>query len=278
MTRTLTIAALCALAAWVYPAQANEPIPLNVTMESSHSLANTTVHIENHESYAVTITLFPGRLSSLQYGSQQVRLESGQAMDLNLGDPGFTPGVQAFHLESRAANDAGEAVGPSPSLYEPLRVDAAGFVKISYEEAFINPGRKLIEGQSYNPGIDLGGGYLDRSPIGSLAFTTQDADPGMVPEAVDAVSPLEMAKMQPGQLPQLADLLLGVGAQLAGAPKALPPLAVAAVGLPKASGYSIRGRFSLSLPAGKSKAAWGWVVRAWQRVNYDWQLSGWVYV
>src|SRR5260370_18314821 len=103
----------------------------------------------------------------------------------------------------------------------------------------MKPGRKLMEGQSYNPGIDVGGGYLDRSPIGSLAFTTQDADPGMVPEAVDAVSPLEMAKMQPGQLPQLADLLLGVGAQLAGGPKPLPPFAVWAGRLPPAARFTI---------------------------------------
>src|SRR5260370_28815761 len=142
----------------------------------------------------------------------------------------------------------------------------------------MKPGRKLMEGQSYNPGTDLGGGYMERSPIGSLAFTTKDADPGMVPEAVDAVSPLEMAKMQPGQLPHLADLLLGVGAQLAGAPKALPPLAVAAVGLPQARGFNILGRVSLSLPAGETKAGWGWGGRGWQRVNYEWQLSGRVFV
>ncbi|MBI4469643.1 MAG: hypothetical protein HY650_10020 [Acidobacteria bacterium] len=270
--------------------RATEPKPplIAVHMEVLRNLA--LVHVLNQEKVPVMLEFHQGSLSSVQTGRAGLRLDPGAqgvlSISLEMGG-----GRQVLHLESTVQlierNQPGPA-NPGPFIHTPLQVSDNSVKTISFEEAFL-AGRAHIEGRSELPRIDLGG-FTDISPVSPLAFKSGRAPASASIEAFKLPSPLEFARLKLGQLPRIVDT--GNGSQRGTVepvssdvrPNGKPPDPQSTsepTGVEPDSLNSpmiIRGQMSLRVAPSNFKAAWGWVVKAWQFRAGSWRFLGWDYV
>ena len=290
----MMIGVLCTPGAW-----ANQPIPQKIQLETELVDGTLIVLIKNLEKQPALVELLPGSLGSLHFSPMRVQVGASQDASAKIAVSGELRGKQVVHIETKTLINKENGILPGPSLYQPYFIDGRAAKKLSYEEAFLTA-RESISGKSELAKIDLGGTpYV--SEISRLSFKA-----GSLPSTAK-IEPIELRgienyiKMEPRQLPK--DISLGASPpQMFHQP--LPPMHPStdesmAMGerdqeyssalssepqnhflSPQATlnGVTIKGRMSLRVASNSYKAAWGWVVRAWQNVGGIWVFLGWTYV
>jgi hypothetical protein len=248
---------------------ATQPSAPRVKFEFELRGSAATVRLENQEKYPVVLAFHPGELGTIGFERFQASLAPQQRAEINLEKVAARRGRQILHVESTATiknefNIAG------PSLYQPYLISDQGSQKLTYEEAFLR-NRERVEGNSELAKIDLGGA-LDVSEINRLAFKAD-----VVPSTAQ-ITPfiyrgaLDYTKMGVKQLPKDSQVIGGRAHSSSFEeelfePESLSPFA-----------QVIKGKMSLKINSNTYQAAWGWVVRAWQKVGGNWVFLGWTYV
>jgi hypothetical protein len=274
--------------------------------------------VHNNLPISIRMVAQAGALTTLDPPELSLLLEPGQTRYLSLADYNFGSGRQVLHWVANIRDLRGNVIaGIKPSGYQPIIADDSGVPSaVAYEEAFLARRKPFVE-PSESPGIDLGGGYIDRSPISGFNFDSTAVPAGTAVVPFINPDPLVMAKMPLGQLPRN----IGVAGSSAcpavkdrrrgdrddcdkddgkghdrnerddHAGKSIRDARVSAVvnGLATlgAAGNAlllppgdplIKGNMSMYLADGTYRAAWGWVVRGWQQVFGIWIQTAWTYV
>lgn len=273
---------------WCGVAGATQPTPPQVSVNASYAAKTILVNLVNQERAPITIELVPGSLSSISFESSRVRLEAGQKNSVKLAVREALRGRQVLHLETRVVFDKENIAVSGPAVYQPMSIVNDAARNLSYEEAFLK-GREAIAGKSEVAQIDLGGARYS-AEVSRLAFKAGVLSATDKIETVAARDPREYAKLKPKQLP--SDTSLNQGGrgihvrelfELESQRSSLTDVSrfedenfsVASIS-PLAT--VVKGRMSLKTAPSTFKAAWGWVVRAWQNVGGNWVFLGWTYV
>ncbi len=264
-------------------AQATQPLPSQVQVISEFAKGRVMLSLKNYEQFPVVIEFHPGELSSLKFTQVRIQLRPGEMNLLNI--PVEMPnGRQVFHAESSVSGKPGLLQGPA--IYEALNVQDRAVRRMTYDEAFLSL-RTKIDGQSKPSEIDLGG-FVERAPINPLAFKAGAVPSGSRIQVLEYRSPRDYAKMNLFQLPKVSTPINGkpVGDNHRDDLEEENPSYITATPVGESTSanpltdslLTVRGNMSLKTDATTFKAAWGWVVRAWQQQSGVWKYLGWSYV
>jgi hypothetical protein len=249
-----------------------QPAPPDIGINIELRGTTGIVQLENKEKYPVSLIFYPGDLGTIKFEVFKIRLASQEKAEIKLSEVAARNGRQIFHLQSSASLDDRQRLN-GPSLYQPFFISDSEAKKLSYEEAFLSQ-RERIEGESELAKIDLGGA-LDISEMGMLAFKSNLVPSGFSIQPMELRSPLEYSKMEPKQSPRETEVARTTdGTQLDESFTQNQSQNSSSASF----ATNIKGHMSLKVGPGTYKAAWGWVVRAWQQVGGIWVYQGWDYV
>ena len=176
-----------------------QPVLLSVFQNSDTGVSS--VLVQNQLNFPIGVVLNPGSLTTIQFVPIQLSLPAGGSQEIALDQFRFGQGRQILHMEAQVLDSDGRNMpGVRPVIYQPFLVDGKSLVTVSYEDAFLSH-RVGLQGQSRNPGSDLGGGFIDHSPISPFQFVSRLLPAGatIIPSNND--DPLVMAQMPLKQLP-----------------------------------------------------------------------------
>jgi hypothetical protein len=250
---------------------ASEPIPPRIQFDAEISGRTLLIEIANQEKVPASVEVFPGELATLTFLPVRAELKAGQKASLKVDLRGDLKDRQVVHWESKVLLEREVGVLKGPIYYQPFLLTAQGGRKLTYEDAFLKS-REEIAGKSKVASIDLGGASYD-DEIARQGFRAKELPSGAQVTPVRAVDPREYSKMPLGTLPKSIELGRGENRSLEDSffdfqPEMnVDPYALV-----------IKGRMSLKVAPNTYKAAWGWVVRAWQNVGGIWIFLGWDYV
>ncbi len=273
---------LSGLGAW-----ANQPTPYRIELETELAGEVLVIQVKNLEKEPAIVELATGDLGSLKFAPTRVQVGANQDTSAKVILSGELKGKQVVHIQTRTLVRKEIGVIPGPSYYQPYWIEGRSGKKLSYEDAFLRA-REQISGKSEVAKIDLGGTpYV--SEISRLSFKA-----GVVPatariETAELRNIEQYFKMEPKQLPKDISLGASSGQTFLEVPNLRTSSSEGSLTLedipsqifqPQASinNISIRGKMSLKVANNSYKAAWGWVVRAWQNVGGIWVFLGWTYV
>ena len=296
-------------------AYALEPLPpLQVSLDFHvSSEVRPFLHVMNQEDITVLVQITPGLDSTVFFQPVRVSIPSGHFVDIPFSLPEgrqlFDANAALFDLEGRRLR------GVRPLVYQPVEIFSDGFGREDTFEQYFLSSRIFTEGDSELADIDLGH-YHDISEIGRLRFPSSALPDETYVDPFDLPSPLVFADMPLNQLPDLNDIGViqpdtgnpGSGDNGTGNDSEPPGTFLSDPGLviaqartdlgdppdPPTDGpltppqsfdvpadptaLTIKGHLSLKITDTSYKAAWGWVVRAWQRPLGIWVFLGWTYV
>ncbi len=150
--------------------------------------------------FASTARLSPGPFSTVSFTEFSIALAAGETKLLSLAEFNFGEGRQVLHVLANILDARGSMVpGIQPFGYQPLMIGNSGVAAVSFEDAFLGKRKAFID-PSESPGIDLGGGYIDRSPISGFNFESHSVPAANAILPFINPDPLVMAKMPLGQL------------------------------------------------------------------------------
>lgn len=122
---------------WCGLAFSNEPLPSQIVMTADLDGQVVVVHLQNQESYVATVKVFPGKLSSVQFQQDSVRLNPGQSETLRLKAEEIGKGKHVLNVETQVTDDQ-QIIRGGPKLHQSIIHDAVGIKKVTFEEAFLS--------------------------------------------------------------------------------------------------------------------------------------------
>src|SRR5882672_4395206 len=252
-----------------------EPEPPNVNLII---VQQSRLRIQNKLNAPVIVQLAPGAQATVDFAPFTFTLQPKQRQDFELARFGLGQGRQVLHVDATLFDAAGAPIpGVHPFLYQPFLVNAGVFKPVSYSQAFLG-GRRRIKGSSDDPAIDLGGGYIDHTPVSPLAFSPTSLPVGVEVIPTHAPDPLIMAAMPSKQLSLDTTHVPGPCPPPCGIPSVVEsPVRDEHPSSPDA-GINLRGNFSILYPDNTYHATWAWVVRVWLFVGNSYAFLGWNYV
>jgi hypothetical protein len=266
----------------VQVALATQPTPPKVHLSANLMGAVGTLQVENLEKFPLTLEVYAGSLSSVQFSPTRAQIAAGQKAQIKLEKVVSRGGLQVLHIQTFASVE-NRSRFEGPSLYQPFMISGREAKPMTYEQAFLNR-RERIEGKSEVSKIDLGGVSYS-TEVTRQAFKAGAIPDGMKIEPFSYRDAREYAKLPLRQLPK--DIQLGgqgreglFSVDEAGNESAYEIFDRSNEEASSISpfGFTIKGRMSLKTAPSTYKAAWGWVVRAWQQVGGVWIFLGWTYV
>lgn len=252
--------ALCAFAV-VSNAWAHQPTPVNIQIDSVVARRGESyLRVTNNTRDAQAISFSPGPASTVTFRTTRaVLVPGGSSVNVGLGDLQLTDGNQVLNVSSTVFIPEADSK-EGPQLYEVLVVDATGVTKSTYEKVFLSQ-RREVPGRSKPAAVDIGGGYIDMTPMARLAFASVEVGVDAKIEDAEEIGTYEMSRLPLRSLPEAGGL-------------EGPAFGVMPVRQARSTGDneerqaglfgSISGKFVLKLPNNVWKSAWGWKVRAWQ--------------
>ncbi len=284
-----SLAGVCLLLATTAIIWANQPAPVKVTVESRLVRRGSCyLHLTNLTHETQTLEFSSGPRGTASFATQRISLSPGMIADLAIGQLDVANGIQTLHVISTQMLGRSTPIA-GPSLYEIFVADTTGITKTTYEAAFLSQRRPIEAGRSVPLPTDIGGGYLDAQPISSLAFDPMPMNPDATVQVVDEVTTFELAAMRRKEMPvfggaessdAMPPLSLAPAVVHAPLPGAASNVASSDHGRPENSPFgTMKGKFNLkvvdySYGADVYRAAWGWKVRAWQKISGDWYQRG----
>lgn len=255
---------------------AMQPSPPNIVMSSTLPAgAPPHIAIKNGEQYGAWVVLQPGGYSTIPFSRVWTYVDAGGTAYLDVLDAKIGSGVKILHIEAAVYGPKG-LVRTRVQLYEVLRVSPAGNRKVSFEEAFLSR-RMAIGGNSEKAMIQMGGGYVDSSPVVPLAFFSKPAPKDVKPEDMKLASVGDLVKLPVGTLALSPQVAGGPGLKAfreGSAEMAVEEQSLRAGGGERLIGPSrVDGTWSLRDGESSYRAGWGFTVRLWQNFG-----SGWVFI
>lgn len=283
---------------WGAIAGANQPLPPKIQINPEIEGQTLILQLINQEKFGTVVEIQAGELSSLNFQSTRIKMAPGQKLSQKFELRGELRGRQALHLTTRVLGEKEVGLLAGPTVYQAFLLNGQAAKKLSYEEAFLRQ-REEIKGPSKKAEIDLGGAIY-ASEIGRLAFKAKQMPSDGKIEPYRARDAREYSKLQLRQLPRDPNLAggrpgtpNGVSNESEAIDSPLDSNAVSSEAVSEndtssedplnqpfwdASATVIKGRMSLKTAPSTYKAAWGWVVRAWQNIGGIWIFQGWTYV
>jgi hypothetical protein len=269
---SLVLLVLTGIACAVQPSPAPE-VRLTLFQQS-------LVRIQNKTNAPVQLQLAPGVHSTGQFSPFTLNIPPKQLQDFELSRFGLGQGRQVLEIDATLLTPSGAPLpGVHPFFYQPFLVNGGIMKPVTYSQAFLNH-RRRIRGTSNDPAIDLGGGYIDHTPVSTLAFVPISLPVGVAVAPIQAPDPLVIAQIPMNQLPvdtthTSSNCTLSCG-------NAIPLAKTTAIAnrLPATptGGITLSGNFSVLYPDDTYHAAWSWMIRAWQVTGNNFYFLGWDYI
>ncbi|MBI3534617.1 MAG: hypothetical protein HY072_03920 [Deltaproteobacteria bacterium] len=265
------------------------PTPPKIFSEIYFRSNTVYVRLQNKEQVPLLLTLKAGALSTMEIRPKTVQLAPNVVTTVPL-ETAMRLGRQVLHITSQAVFGHSQLSVQAISILQPVEVSQQIVKKLSFEEAFLMKRQKL-QGKSQLSKIDLGGGLIDQQPIGSLFFSSAPLNNNTQIQTFQFRSPFDYAQMAPKQLPNMSLPQKGNAFtprdpngdpngdpfdvnnhdNIEDNPTENPAPYIDAM-------LTIKGNLSLKMDAATYKAAWGWVVKAWQMQAGIWRFLGWNYI
>ncbi|MBI5139367.1 hypothetical protein HZA26_02030, partial [Candidatus Nomurabacteria bacterium] len=265
------------------------PTPPKISFETYFRRNTVYVQLQNKEQVTLLLTLQEGTLSTIGIRPKTVELLPNVVTTIPL-EIAMRPGRQVLHITSQAVFRHSQLRVQAISILQPVEVSQQVVKKLSFEEAFLMKRQKL-QGKSQLSKIDLGGGLIDQQPIGSLFFNSTPLSNNIQIQTFQFRSPSNYAQMKLKQLPSIslpqkgnAFTPINPNGDPSGDPFDVnnhdniednptenPAPYIDAM-------LTVKGNLSLKMDAATYKAAWGWVVKAWQMQAGIWRFLGWNYI